>query len=725
MTLGLTEEQHDLATAVAGFAARHAPRAETRAGLERFGAGEVPAGWDALASQGLTALHLPEEAGGAGGGGVDLAVVVAELARGLCPGGVLPTVVTSAILTWAVDGRAPETVVKRFAEGARGTVALDAGTLTARRTNNGYRVTGTSGLLLSPSGAGLFLLPAAAEGGDGEVWFLVEAERLSPGDVATLPGVDLTRGLGRVTLDGHEVAADQVAAVDRDRALLVTAALGAAEAVGLVTWCLETGVDYVRTREQFGRPVGSFQAIKHKCARMFIELETMKAAAWDAARALGGPSGQLELAAAAAALVCVPAARRLGLETITLLGGIGYTWEHDAHLAWRRGISLGALLGPSAVWERRLGRAALTAERRFDLELPDEDGAFRDRIAGILGEAAALEGRERRVFLAGSGLVAPQYPAPHGLRATPLQQIVIAQEYERAGIEQPGTVIGEWALPTIIAYGTAEQVEAFVPATLRDELTWCQLFSEPGAGSDLASLTTRAVKVDGGWRISGQKVWTSSAHEADWGICLARTDPEAPKHKGLSYFLVDMASEGVDVRPLREANGGYMFNEVFLDEVFVPDARLVGEPGQGWTLARTTLGNERVSISAMRVTTLDVPKLARAAGAPGDDGVLRSYGRLTATTQALSAMGLRSTLRSVSGLKPGAEASVLKVAAALQTTAIADTALEWAGASAARDGTDDEVVHAYLSVPPQLIGGGTVEIQLNVISERILGLPRG
>jgi len=138
-----------------------------------------------------------------------------------------------------------------------------------------------------------------------------------------------------------------------------------------------------------------------------------------------------------------------------------------------------------------------------------------------------------------------------------------------------------------------------VPATLRGEIRWCQLFSEPGAGSDLASLATKAERVEGGWKLTGQKIWTSSAKQAQWGMCLARTDVEAPKHKGITYFLVDMASDGLDVRPLREANGKFLFNEVFLDSVFVPDDRVVGEINNGWRLARTTLSNERVSMGGM------------------------------------------------------------------------------------------------------------------------------
>ncbi|MDX6740740.1 acyl-CoA dehydrogenase [Actinocorallia sp. A-T 12471] len=717
MTIGLTEEETALADAVAGFVSRHASRESTRAALDGLAAGVTPQSWKALTAQGLLSVHLPEEHGGGGGTGLDLAVVVAEAARGLYPGPFLATVLTSSILTWASDGAAP--FLARFAEGARGTCALDAAGLTARKTPTGYTVSGTTGPLLSPKDAELVLL--AAQDGDREIWFVLDGQK--PHDVSALEGVDPTRGLGSLTLADHEVPESALVTVHPGRARDLAATLFAAEAVGLIRWCLETGVEYAKTREQFGRPIGSFQAIKHKCARMFVELETMAAAAWDAARAVGGPDDQLTLAASGAALVCVPAARRLALETITLLGGIGYTWEHDAHFAWRRGVQLGALLGRPDGWERRLGVAALTAEREFTVKVAEQDPEARAEIARIIDEAAALTEPARRIHLAEHGMVAPHYPAPYGRAATPMEQLVIAQEFERAGIVQPSTVIGEWALPTLLAYGTPEQIAEHVPASLRGEVVWCQLFSEPGAGSDLASLSTRAVKVEGGWRVNGQKVWTSSAHEADRAICLARTDPDAPKHKGLSYFVVDMDSEGVEVRPLREANGGYLFNEVFLNDVFVPDSRLVGEPGQGWTLARTTLGNERVSIGRMSLTQLDLPALARAHGAPQDDRVLCEFGGLTAANQAIAALGLRATLRSVSGLKPGAEASVIKVAAGLQTTAIADTALTWVGASAADSA--DQVVRTYLSVPSQLIGGGTVEIQLNVIAERILGLPRG
>ena len=245
-------------------------------------------------------------------------------------------------------------------------------------------------------------------------------------------------------------------------------------------------------------------------------------------------------------------------------------------------------------------------------------------------------------------------------------------------------------------------------------------------GLDLASLRTRAEKVDGGWRLDGQKVWTSQAAEADWAICLVRTDPEAPKHKGLSYFLVDMHSPGLEVRPLREANGGYMFNEVFINGHFVPDSRLVGQPGEGWRLARTTLGNERVNIAAGMGRRREQPAdyLGALPGGPTPD-MLRQAGVLTADINAFGALSQRQLLRQISGLQPGAEASVLKVASAWNDTSLRRAVLDWHGAeAAAHDGAGGEASQQYLSIPSILIGGGTLEIQLNVIGELVLGMPR-
>jgi alkylation response protein AidB-like acyl-CoA dehydrogenase len=301
-------------------------------------------------------------------------------------------------------------------------------------------------------------------------------------------------------------------------------------------------------------------------------------------------------------------------------------------------------------------------------------------------------------------------------------------------------VIGAWAVPTLLQHGTPEQQERFAAPTLRGEITWCQLFSEPEAGSDLAGLRTRAERVDGGWVLTGQKVWTSLAREAHWAICLARTDPEASrslptppapqapqasnphKYRGITYFLVDMTSPGIEVRPLREITGEAVFNEVFLDRVFVPDSDVVGEVGGGWALARTTLANERVAIgsgSALgqaveRLLELDPPADAREA-----------IGALVAQGSVVSLLDLRGTLLRLGGQDPGPGSAVRKLVGVRHRQEVAEMALTLAGPDgAAADGASAALVHEFLLSRCHSIAGGTTQILLNLVGERILGLPR-
>jgi 3-oxochol-4-en-24-oyl-CoA dehydrogenase len=721
VAIALQDDQLALADAVSGFVARYAPLEQTRAQLDDLSAGQLPDLWPQLVDQGYATLHLPEPHGGATV--LDLAVVMEESGRGLLPGPLLPTSLTSALI--GRFGKPDQAaVLERLATGATAAAATSIAGVTATRQAGGYSLSGVTLPVLGAVGAEVLLLGAAT--GDGEVWVVLETAGLAGLEVDAAAAVDLTRGVGRVHLTDVVVTEDQVLAVGTTHVRALAATLFAAEAVGIVGWCLKSATDYAKLREQFGRTIGSFQSIKHKLARMFIRLHLMSAAAWDAARAFEESDEQALLAGAEAAIICLPTAMELALETITLFGGIGYTWEHDAHLFWRRTMTLNALLAPVEDWQRQLGASTREVIRHFEVELGEEEPEFRARIAQTLADAAAKPEADRQKFLASAGLVVPHYPDPYGLAATAIEQVIIAQEYEKAGIDQPKIVIGEWALPTILAHGTVEQQDEFVPATLRGEIEWCQLFSEPGAGSDLASLTTKAEEVDGGWKLTGQKIWTSNAQHANWGICLARTDPTAPKHLGISYFLVDMKSAGLEIRPLREANGNYLFNEVFFTEVFVPDRLLVGEVNGGWRLARTTLSNERVSMGGMATPRLPLVDMAGRDDLVLDAGdVNRGLGALTAERYALSAMNLRDVVRRLSGLQPGVEGSAMKTAAGWHHTNVAVEAMKWFGpAAAAADGVGGATPFNYLSTPPMLIGGGTLEIQLNVIAERILGLPR-
>jgi alkylation response protein AidB-like acyl-CoA dehydrogenase len=296
-------------------------------------------------------------------------------------------------------------------------------------------------------------------------------------------------------------------------------------------------------------------------------------------------------------------------------------------------------------------------------------------------------------------------------------------------------------VPALIQYGTQEQQERFLPPTLRADFLWCQLFSEPGAGSDLAGLSTRADRAEGGWKITGQKIWTSLAREAAWAICIARTDPAAPRHDGITYFLVDMHSPGVEVRPLRDITGEAMFNQVFLDEVFVPDDCVVGQVNGGWRVARTTLANERVSLSRSWTFGSGVPELleaARAAGSPP----LAEVGQLVAEGHALDLLGLRVTLKQLSGTEPGATGSVRKLLGMRHAQQVSELCWEMSAAAGALGGTGGPVgaggppgtgagdlggahwARQVLLTRALTIGGGTTDIQLNIIGERILGLPR-
>jgi len=727
MSIALTEDQKALAASVTAFTAHHARSASTRAEFEDLAAGILPTSWRALAEQNLLGLHLPVEFGGDGAGLVELAIVLEETTFGLLPGPLLPTLLTSLLISRHGGADLRERLLPGFVAGATGACATDARGLAATRSGDGWDVSGTTVPVLGALSAQTYVFGAQnADDAGATVWFVVEDAQRAKLSVTRLASVDLTREIGKIEVPGLHVAGDQVLDVDSDRLRSTAAALFCAESAGAARWCQANGLAYTKMREQFGRPIAAFQAIKHKCARLFVRSELIAAAAWDAAAAYDQDADQFALAAAAAAVVCLPGAVDVGLETVTLFGGIGYTWEHDTHLYWRRAMSLQSLLGPRGRWELRVGELARKIERHHDLQLDDEPAGLRRWVAERLAETGGLPADRQRAFLSEQGLVSPHYPRPYGIAANPVAQVVISQEFESAGMVQPTTTIGEWALPTILQHGTDEQREAFVRPTLRGDIVWCQLFSEPGAGSDLASLRTRATRAAGGWLLTGQKVWTSQAKQADWGICLARSDPDAPKHHGLSYFLVDMHSPGLDVRPLREANGGYMFNEVFFNDVFVPDSRLVGEPGEGWRLARTTLGNERVNIAVGtgRRRNLPADHLGVFAGDVLPE-VLRQVGVLTADVNAFEALGQRSLLRQISGLEPGAEASVLKVAAAWNLANVRTAVMGWHGAEAAAlDGEGGEASQLYLSVPPSLIGGGTMEIQLNVIGEQVLGMPR-
>ncbi|OLT31716.1 acyl-CoA dehydrogenase [Actinomadura sp. CNU-125] len=711
MTIGLTEEHRDLRDAVRALTDRQVTQAAVRTAVDADRE-KVPPFWDDLAGQGLLGLHLPEDLGGAGYGLLELAVVLEELGRAMTPGPFLPTVLASAVLHRAghrghLEGLAAGTTL--------GAVALRPGGL--ELTANGT-LQGTSEPIIGAHLADVLVVPA--RDGERTAWAVVTGA-----SAEELPSHDLTRRLGRLRADG--IVPDAILDLDDQAVLDLAAVLFAAESSGLADWATATAADYAKVREQFGRPIGQFQGVKHRCARMLAHAEQARACAWDAARAQDGDPREASLAAAVAGATSVQAAFTTAKDCINTLGGIGFTWEHDASLYLRRTQTLRVVLGSTGAWRRRVARLTLDGVRReLSVELPPEAETIRAGIPAELEPAKALDGKERIDYLADRGYTSPHLPAPWGKGADAVTQLVIAEEMRAADLRAHDMIIGNWVVPTLIAHGSSGQHERFLPKSLRGDIRWCQLFSEPGAGSDLAALTTRAEKVDGGWKISGQKVWTSMAREADWGILLARTDASVPKHKGLSYFLLDMKSPGIDIRPLRELTGDTLFNEVFLDGVFIPDDLLVASPGDGWKLARTTLANERVSLSNDSSLGSGGEALLELVQ-QDDDERLTTLGGVLCDAQSSSLFGLRTTLRSLAGGQPGAESSIGKLIGVEHLQQVWETAVDWIGPDALTGegpGGMQDPTWMFLNSRNMSIAGGTTDVQLNIIGERILGLPR-
>jgi len=724
--IGVSEDHLALHDAVRGWCERHCPPSVPRALLEAATETRSPF-WDELAHQGWLGLHVDDAYGGSGFGLPELVVVLEEFGRVVAPGPILPTALAAALIQAGGSEPLAKALLPGLTAGERiGAVALEAdGSLLGEEKADGVHVSGTLRPVLGAHLADLLVVPVRVAGRD--VWCALDA---ADTDVRELPSVDATRRVAEVTVRDLAVPADRVlTGLETDTARRLAAVLVAAEAVGVAQWCVTTAAEHASVRVQFGRPVGQFQGVKHKCADMLGRVELARAATWDAARAASEPDAG-DLTAASAVSLALDAAFTNAKDCIQILGGIGFTWEHDAHLYLKRASALRSLAGPSSGWRVHAARRALGgARRQLTVDLGPAADTIRADVRAFLDEVRDLPRDEQRQRVAEAGFLTPTWPKPWGRDAKAIEQLVIDEEFRRAEVARPGIMIGSWALPPVIVYGTREQQERWIPPTLRGETTWCQLFSEPGAGSDLASLTTRATKAEGGWLVTGQKVWTSMAQTADWGILLARTDPDLPKHDGISCFMVDMRhTDGLDIRPLRELTGESMFNEVFFDDAFLPDDCLVGRAGDGWRAARTTLANERVFMGSGMTLGHGLEQILRMVSAdqPPDTVILDEIGGLVATAHALACLGFRLTLAALAGADPsGSEASVRKLLSVLHDQHVQEVGLGLLGPRGViAEGDGATWSRGFLFNRNLTIAGGTSEIQRNIVAERVLGLPR-
>jgi alkylation response protein AidB-like acyl-CoA dehydrogenase len=384
-------------------------------------------------------------------------------------------------------------------------------------------------------------------------------------------------------------------------------------------------------------------------------------------------------------------------------------------------------------------------QERFRLEfrawlhehLPWEYGVGLPPRFTDLAEEVAF-GQSWQADLAGAGWVGVTWPTEYGGRGLgPGENFVVQEELARARApELVGRIGINLAGPTLLVHGSDQQKQRWLPAVLPATDLWCQLFSEPDAGSDLAAVRTVATRVPGGWTLRGQKVWTSYAQFANWAVCLARSDPDAPKHKGLSFFIVDMHAAGVEVRPLVQLTGEAEFNEVILDDVFVPDEQLVGAEGAGWRVAGSTLSHERgVNPRQLVIHMQHLEELLRAAAAAAansfDDERLRHrLAQAYVEVRLFQLHNWRSLSKLERGLEPGPEGSILKLYWSEMSKRLHELALDVLGPAAPlwREATDNpgdgSWQRAWLYYLASSIFAGTNEIQHNVIGERVLGLPR-
>jgi len=367
-----------------------------------------------------------------------------------------------------------------------------------------------------------------------------------------------------------------------------------------------------------------------------------------------------------------------------------------------------------------------------DLEMPSEDDPRRLEVRAWIADHPSPTGRE----LAEAGLVAPHWPRPWGLDADPIHQLIIDDELKRARIRRPDNMIGiGWAGPTLVHAGTPEQKDRYLFPLLAGEEIWCQLFSEPDAGSDLASLGTRAVRDGDEWVVNGSKIWNSGAQNSQFGILIARTDPDAPKHQGISYFVCPMDTPGVEVRPVREMTGVALFNEVFFTDVRLPADAIVGDVNRGWGLAKVTLGNERVSLSGggalwgMGPDAYALFDIVRERGGVTDPVRRQELASLYIEAEILRLIRLRTVSAAIKGEAPGPEASIRKLLADEHGQKIMGLAKDLVGTGAMLTGEGpmgapvDMWHFGYLFARALTIGGGTTQVQRNILAERVLGLP--
>ena len=710
--------------------------------------------WDRAVEQGWPGLAIAEEAGGLGLGLEPFSALLLELGQRTIS---LPLVQGYTVAAALTEGDVATDVAARIASGeAIAALAFaepgEAG-LTPSLRYDGALVTGAKALTAFGAVADIALVTAL----DGDVIGLYLVDLAQPEVVRQpLDAIDNARAGATLSFEGA-VATPVLSGRDAVlRCASIAATLLAFEQVGGAERCLALAVGYAKERRVFGQLIGAFQAIKHKCADIYQELEIARGCAIDAREALEDGRHDFVPLAAAARLGAGAAYDFAARECIQTYGGIGVTWEAEPHHHYRRARALALELGGPLFWRDLL----LDNHRALDTAA-DEVSQPADSLAGYVQRARAwLDAQEAQFGT----------EARRGLSAE--EDLALARAYQRAksdagyacitlprelgggsGSEIEKILFGQEELrhnfpivyygvslampiPMLLRYADRETIERLAPPAIRGEAIWCQLFSEPAAGSDLAALRLRAERDGDGWRLNGQKLWTSWAQVADYGIIVTRTDPTVAKHAGLTFFWVDMKSPGIVVKNVRKLAGESEVNEVFFDDVFVPDSQRMGAVGEGFKVAIETLMIERYSVGDDSCGGMDLAQFvaiaarARIDGRPAiDDGqVRRALADTLVERQGLRSIHRRALAIIATGGEPGPEGAIRKLRLARRRQDIGELALDMLGADGmllTKDGTPTtDAAWSWLDAPGSRIAGGTDEILRNTIAEKVLGLPQ-
>ena len=783
-------EREELRKVARSFLEATAPAARHR----RVGAsdsGDDEAHYRSLTELGWHALALEEEVGGSGGTWLDLAVLLEETGRVLLRSAFFATTVLGAQAI-AVAGSVDQ---RRDWIGAIGrgeltaTVALPgrdcrwedpATSVAVEKDGDTWRASGTIERVIDGASAGLILVAGRTAAGPR----LFAVDSAQPTVVSTpLETLDLTRPMARVDFRAATAVplgpSDTVGQLSHAALLqrlsdLFTVGL-AAEQLGCAQRSLEQAIAYARDRVQYGQAIASFQAIKHRCADVFLAVEAARSTVRHVATLASESAADstLALAASVAKVAASKAALMASAANIQIHGGIGVTWEHDAHLYLRRAKS-SELLNGSLTWHRERIAVQLASavdgpafqQSLLSGEMQAEAASFREEVRAFLSAhlpadwqgVGALEEDQRhewlrawRRTLAEEGMMCVSWPTEYGGRGRSVaEQIALLEEFTNVGVPHHPSSLDTLAVnllgPTILAIGSEQQKLERLPRIVSGEQRWCQGYSEPGAGSDLAGVQTTAVLKDGKWVINGQKVWTTSAQEANWMFALIRTDRTASKYAGLTFFLLPMGQPGVEVRPIPDLNGQKHLNEVFFTDAVTDEANVLGEVNGGWAVANALLGYERNEGAIRDAVNLRdefrrLVVLARDTDRLSDPRVRSGLVDAYVDLQAIILGAVHGTTAALAGQPPGPEASLHKLrwseyhqrATELAVDVYGDEALTpTARRSATFSSTDSprspsssrSWVQTFLTARAGTIYAGTSEIQRNIIAEKVLQMPR-